>query len=417
MLDAISKLLCMNRLLETMQIKRNIKPLSLIAMLFVLFFLLYQLSFALQSTKFPLTWCFGADSMEEVYKGTSKTIASHKHPLFSLLTTPLYNIGSIIYSKIPESHMANMTLAFPVALFGAANVCLSFIIFMKNYPSQRIALLFSLLYGVSATTWVFSSFPETYVITAFFTNIFLLTLICQSNSSSSIALVSVTNALACYASPQQIFLAIIPCISYLITGNWSKQAFGSVAKYLFVLVILFLIPYEVYIKCVGSGWKLAPVYLSVYGEIQRFFVQEWYAVVLMNFLLFSVVGPSVHPSLFTDPSLAVIGEVSCLWIFAAVFYIILVVRSLVSLKKSSAKLKILYPGIMFFVVFYLSFFIYFFPKESFIYTLPSLLPWYLLIHSGYTAFYSWKWQVCLALFILIIIINNSKLIVLLNGLF
>ena len=388
-------------------------------LLFAGFFLLYQASLAFQATRFHPFLLFGADSMEDLFKGIwhgrIANTARLKHPLFPVVTMPLYQIGSSLYSFVPGSLGENLALAFPCALLGAINVCLSFWIFMENYPKRWLALVFVLLYGLSAATWIFSSIPETYVLTTLCTNLFFGVLLRWKDREDSALRMAGLNVLACYASPQQIFLAIVPCVYYLQAGHWSKQATRQVVRYVAILATLFIVPYGFFVNFLGFGWKFPAGYLYAYGQIQNFLDPAWYLVVFQNFMVFSVVGPIVLPKLYCDPSFIAFTQVSLPWIVVAGLYSICSARCLWALPRSPATFATLWPGAVLFILCYVGFFQFFNPKESFIYTLPMLLPWLLLIHSGYVNCHNVKWTALLVFLLFGVAANNFKLIVFLRG--
>src|SRR5262249_13118287 len=152
---------------------------------------------------------FGADNMEfvsrDMYKSGTLHIVITKHPLF-IITLPLYDAASKLYAWVPGFLQHNLIVAFPFALLGACNISVSFWTFMRNYANWQAALGFALLYGLSTATWFFSSFPETYVLTALCTTLFLGLLLPQTERPLSVPLIAGVHALVCYSAPQQIFL-------------------------------------------------------------------------------------------------------------------------------------------------------------------------------------------------------------------
>lgn len=386
--------------------------------LFLAFFVIYQMTLALHPVAIPLfpEWIFGADSMEEVYKGISTTLAGHKHLFFVALGGPLYKVGTTIYSSVTGVVGENLRLAFPTAIVGAINVSLVFNVFQRNYAEIRSALLFAILFGVAAATWIYSSFPETYVFTAFTTSIFFLVLIGWLTHSSSILPIASINALACYAAPQQILLAIIPCFFILRFENWSARSMKKVAQYALVITILFLIPYALYLEYVALGWKFAPGYVRAVGRFYYLLNPSWYVIAPLNYFVFSIVGPILQPSLYTDPSFSFIRQLNWHWIIIFAVYVLICIKSLLSLKVSKAKLRDMSLEIGIYIIFYVLFFLFLNPIESFLYTPPILLPWLLIVYSGFVAFESNRWRLVLIVFVIGIVLNNFYLIRFINSL-
>src|SRR5262245_33266159 len=136
----------------TMASHRTSKISAWCALLFVGFFLLYQLSLALHPTTFPSKppgnpyVFFGADNMEfvsrDMYKSGTLHIVITKHPLF-IITLPLYDAASKLYAWVPGFLQHNLIVAFPFALLGACNISVSFWTFMRNYANWQAALGFA----------------------------------------------------------------------------------------------------------------------------------------------------------------------------------------------------------------------------------------------------------------------------------
>ena len=390
--------------------------------LFAGFFLLYQVSLALQSTRFHphFTPLFGADSMEDLFignwRGRIGATAMWKHPLFPVVTIPLYQLGSKLYSPVPGPAGINLALAFPCALIGAINVCLSFWVFMRNCPNRRIATLFTVFYGLSAAVWVFSSVPESYALTALCTTLFLWAFLRWKDDAGSVLRLAGLNAIACYASPQQILLAIMPGVYYLQAGRWSRQSIKQVITFGLALVLLFIIPYEVFIKKAGGGYRFAEVYLNAYGDWKHFLDPPSYLVVLRSFLVFSVVGPIVRPELYADPSARVFELAGPAWLMIVGLYLVWSVGCLFALRGSTARAATLWPAILFFLTCYLGFFLFFNPEESFLYAMPMLLPLFLLLHSGFVNRPGWRWEGVLIVLLLTVAANNLRLVFFLRSL-
>jgi len=380
------------------------------------FFALYQVSLLGAVHPGDSFWRFGADSMEELFQRRSTTLAGVKHPLFALITPPLYQLGRLLYSWAPEDLAARLALIFPVALLGALNTALAIWVLEQNDRDRTTANLLGLLYGLCATSWVFSSYPDTYALTALCTTFFLGVLIVHLRRGTSMLPVAAANALACYASPQQIFLAVIPIFSRLRSERLSKRSLREAAQYGIVLVVLFVLPYLIFLEISGEGWRLAPGYVNAYSDVNRLVDVAWYPVVVLNFLVFSTVGPVVHPSLYRDPTTGFASEVDPYWYVLAGLYLILVVRGLRLLKESSSVLKPTADGLVAFLASYSLFFLVFNPMESFIYSFPALLPWFLLLQSGFAARDPGRWRAYLALLLVAVALNNLGVIAFLNHL-
>ena len=74
------------------------------------------------------------------------------------------------------------------------------------------------------------------------------------------------------------------------------------------------------------------------------------------------------------------------------------------------------PGLALFAIAYILVFLYVDPRESFIFAVMSLLPWLLILHTGYVGISSRLWRIVLACLIIGIFINNLMLMDFINEL-
>lgn len=414
------------------QMQPRYKTYLVSAIVFVCFFALYQLSLALQGNYFPPKRHFGRvffsgdNLIRKVMnlshnikfiqlKGDKVRIDFIKHPLYPAVAVPLYSAAEWMYRPAGRVLGHNLAYAFPSAFLGALNVCLSFLLFMRNGGNWSLALGFALLYGLSTTNWFFSSFPETYALTALCTTLFFALLLRQTEHDSSVLPVAGMQALASYASPQQVFLALVPCLYYLQRGQWSRQAMLRSAQYVVALGVLFCLPYEIMLQYSGWGWSLPRGYLGQWGSGDYLLDPHSYAVVFINFFLFSVIGPVISPAQYKSISLSLFEQVSWLWITVVVVYIAFIVTCLRRLRDSPAKATGLCPAILLFFLGYTFFFIYFNPEEAILYSLPVLFPWFLVLHSGFLGESArWRWSL-LGLLVAVTAINNMQMILLIRS--
>lgn len=383
--------------------------------LFFAFFALYLFSQALHPIAFDT---FGMDSMEDLYLGRTHSILAVKHPLFLIVSVPVYQVGKLILSPVSGTLGQNLVLSFPVALFGATSVCLAYLVFLRRCPDRPYAVSFTLLYGCSASAWIFSSFPESYVLTALATTFVLWILAPGPNSTGPrFRLLVVATCAAAYASPTQISLAVIPCTLWLADKGFGWAWIRQSARFGALLILGFAAPYFVLTKMLNFGWKFAPVYLGIYGRVTRLADPNCYVVVAKNFLLYSVVGPSMEPKLYTQlngpfaPALKTMA--SFLWLAAAILYGLLVASALRGLRNASrpwvASLAIL-------LGLHWTFFTFFNPAESFLYSLPVLLVWLLILYEGSSRAATPVPRLLLAALILAAALNNAYLIRFLSSL-
>lgn len=379
---------------------------------------LYQVSLALHPARIPLfpDWSFGADSMEEVFRGISESLAGHKHPLFTVVAIPLYQMGGLIYRFVPGSVGENLVLVFPTAVLGGVCVMLAYRLFRYVDGGSGNAFLLAVSFGFSASAWVFFSFPETYALTALMTTIFLWVFITRRDQPGIHYLIPVSNALACYASPTQIFLAVIPCFYFLKKGNWDLSAWKRAARYLFYMGSLFVIPYGLYLELAGLGWKLAPGYVLAYADYLYLLKPAWYLVVGLNSLLFSVVGPIAHPDQYTAPALSLFSDQSALWFAVSGLYLILLLWSVYRLLSSQSSFSDIGQGIILYILISAGFYLFFNPSEAFLYGLPNLIVIFLMILIGMSPARRRSLSYLLLPLAFGLGVNNFSLIRFLNGL-
>ena len=385
--------------------------------MFLGFFALYQLSFTFRTITFPGPngW-FWADSYVDSYKWLGHEGQASRHPLFALVAPHLYELGQVAYRAIDGHLGRNLTTAFPSALLGGLNVCLAFWLFLLNHPNRRAALGFSLLYGFSTSTWFYSSLPESYVMTAFWTNLFLLSLVKLGRANPGTARLALLNGLASLCAPHQILLAVVPGFYWLRTRRW-KTVLTNTAVYSLGLIAAFVIPYVLFLELFGAGFRFPDRFIRSYASVVHLIDPDAYVIPIVNFLIFSVVGPVMHPMMYHashpgfDHSFStVVASVPATWLIVAVPYLLLAGRSLLGLRRSPARLAALLPGISALIVSNIIFFAYFNPFEVFLYSMPLVLPWLLVLHSGFLRSMDSKWAGALLLLVVVTAVNSSLMV-------
>lgn len=353
-----------------------------LAFLFFSFFFLYQISLALSPVRFAQLWFFGADSQEQLFVHPLAHWNSTKHPLFTFLATLLYHFATSVYSWLPEPLNVNFALAFPVALFGAASVALGYGLFRRLGSEHEVALLFAALYGLGTSTWIFASFPDTYMVTSFATIIFFWALISARDKTTWIA---AANAGAALASPQQVFLAIVPVYLFLRSEAFRFSVRRTI-KYGFVLLLLFVLPYEIWLmksNVFDHRPDTALRYFNVYASLGHLREPASYGTILLNFFVFSLAGPISRPWTYRLPFTTFDEWFQPFWIGVAALYAVFAAVSLVGLRRASSETKRLVEGTLAFIFFQAGFFLYFNPLEAFLYSGPLLFPWLLVLHEGF----------------------------------
>jgi hypothetical protein len=384
------------------------------ACLFGSFFCVYVLSLPLFSERFVSPLIFGADDMLDAYQGGPGRNLMAKHPLFRVVSL-LYWIGTHIFSWAPPILAHNLSMVFPMATLGAAAVCVAYFTFLHNHANREEAISFAVLYGISGTAWLFSSFPETYVLTALCSNLVLWSILGDPKATvpSHVNRTALLNALACLASPQQIFLTLISFVRWVREFGLSTALIRRVVRYGAVFSAAFLIPYQIYLKLTGMGWRFGPVYLQVYGHMRNLLSPRWAAVVLANFFVYSVVPPAVQPQSYTDRYFSIWHTLPLTWVLVAGLFLAFCVFSLRGLKSPAARDTAI--PMLAFLAAYSLFFLYFNPSEAYLYTLPALLPWLLTLQGGFGT----KWNISRRIVLWVVIgaigLNNLHFRIFLHG--
>jgi len=371
----------------------------------------YLLTFSIQSHPLSADWLFGADNVKRIYFAVMDGWGAHRHIAFVVFAVPLFRIARAATGIFFEDPIGlNLSFVFPVALAGVMNVYLAFRIFLASHRDKLSAVLFTSIYGFAASIWIFSSFPDTHIITTLATNIFLLVLISQSGAKSTrLALVG-SNALAAFAAPQQLLLAIIPWTSYVLRNFLTRRMLVLVLRYGLYLGVTFFIPYALFLSTDAVD------IIQTWANIRNLIDPVWYILVPLNLLVFSVIGPIVHPNSYGNPDLLIFGQLPILWIILAVAFSVFALRCLVGVNRSPAKAGKWASGILLFELVYIALFIFFDPRESFIFSAASLLPWLIIVHAGYVGIKNRAWQIVLMCLIVGIAVNNSMLMIYVNDL-
>ena len=178
-------------------------------------------------------------------------------------------------------------------------------------------------------------------------------------------------------------------------------------------MVFFLIPNQMVLKTPSSDIIfLAGRWASVFNFLEA----SWYLLTPLNMLVFSVIGPAVFPIWYTETSLIIFKELPIYWMLLAAVFVAFTARCLWGLKGSPAKAVGIVPGLALFLLAYIAAFIYFSPSQQYIFTVVSLLPWLLIIHSGYVGIRSRIWRVVAVMLVVGVIVNNFVLVSYVNEL-
>lgn len=331
---------------------------KLLAAIAVLAFLAYQLPLPLLSEcPYPDFWYFNADSyrvsMTKSQDHLMVRYQASKHPLFVTVVRPMGRVGRFIYRPLPEPLRENMALTFPVAILGAANACLAFALFLTIGFRGRAAILATILYASSATIWIFSSFPDSYMGTTFFTNAFLLAWLRNRHWSTQAGLTS----LAALSAPQQALLGIIPVLKRNV----------PIVRFTAYAAALFCLPFWMSLLA-NKMLDLPTGEVLEWSNLSNLLHPLIWIRVIVAFAVMPIVIP--FPIDAADPlSFSSFSHEPVVWL------------ALASLIAYGVRMR-RWP-LPLYCFLYLAFFVCWTPREAFVYSAPLLMPLSLSMHSGW----------------------------------
>lgn len=380
-----------------------------LVLVFLLSFLVYQCTLpALALRPYPDFWHFGADSyrvsMEEELSHSMAAYQTAKHPLYVACATQLYRVGRKVLSRSFSSTLGeNLALTFPVAVFGALNAMVAFSAF-GAIGFRRLGRVFvTVMYAGSASIWIFSSFPDSYICTTFLTNLFLLAYL-KDQDMKRWWLLGVLNALASYSAPQQVLLQLIPWGHFLISGM-SKSHFARCLRYSITLTILFLIPYFIFLKW-SVSFTFAVNEAQRWSSIYNFLDYQWWISVPTGLFALSQLGV-LSPTVFESLKLASFHREITIW----ALLIVIVCYLVWGWRERRNEWKTVMSSLLLFCLVYAAFFIWWSPAEAFLFSAPVMLPFWLSAHSGWVSRqYKRVWLLGLVLACLLVVVYSVRLL-------
>ena len=87
--------------------------------------------------------------------------------------------------------------------------------------------------------------------TAFWTNLFLLSLVKLGRANPGTARLALLNGLASLCAPHQILLAVVPGFYWLRTRRWKTVLTNTAVG----LIAAFVIPYVLFLELFGAGFR------------------------------------------------------------------------------------------------------------------------------------------------------------------
>lgn len=388
-------------------------PLHLVAGILAAAFLLYQALLPLSHTRpYPDFWHFGADSHRISFEqpGGPHDMARYqgsKHPLFVVIGAPLHRVARAVYRRVvPEPLAENLALTFPVAVLGALNAGVALLLFRAAGFALGPALLLVALYAGSAAIVVFSAFPDSYICTTFFTNLFLLAWL-RDRDLEHWRLLALLTALAGLAAPQQMLLTLVP-IAALHAGGRLPVYAARAAKYGLTAVVLFALPFAAQLAIAMSG----DVAGFVGHEATRWSsldnlvdVQRW-AAVLLVFMNIALVL-SVPAETLETVELAGLIEHAGMWLNGVVVLTYGAIGRVWCGRPAGHAREMCLSLVAFFAV-YVAFFVWWTPTEAFIYSAPLVMPLWLVLHAPWVDVqHRLEWRAAVAVAALVVAAHSA----------
>ncbi|MBL6960563.1 MAG: hypothetical protein ISR59_05600 [Anaerolineales bacterium] len=309
----------------------------------------------------------------------------------------------------------NLFMKFPYAFFGALTVTVAFYLskLILETPSHRLA--FTLIYAFSGAILYFSSVPESYIITTFFTALYIYTFLKYKDSLSwkSISLLILWYVLSVLSEVLTVSLIIIPAIYF------AKDIFKNNKKRLSLLFFFTLSVFLAYILLnyvmrTISGDTLIAYYISFKEgneSIPLLSVFKEIGEVGLNFFFFSIGYPSyavTHP-LSWDPSYIGFFKPT-LWeyfkIKTATVFILFYSLFFISFIKQAKRKTLLTLSFMGYILIRLIGILFFNPWESYLYVTPAVLPLLVILMENINDYPKKTAGYFLYLFLLVLMVNN-----------
>ncbi len=375
-------------------------------------FLGYQLLLPLSATRpYPDFWYFGADSyrISFAYPGGPHEMARYqggKHPLFVLLGAPLHRVARPLSWRIaPEPIAENLALTFPVAALGALNVGVALLLFRTVGFTLGPALVVLLLYAGSSSIAVFSTFPDSYICTTLFTNLFLLAWL-HDRDLTHWRRLSVVTALAGLAAPQQMLLMLLPAAA-LLARDTSRATVTRLVKYGAVASLLFAGPYLAQLA-VQKGEVVAFMghQTSTWTSVGHLVDPRVWAAVLTVFVSLALVL-TVPPAVLDPVAIGEIATHAGAWLCGALVLAYGVAGYMRrACLRAGSRGMCLALGVFFAA--YVAFFVWWTPSVAFIYSAPLMMPLWLILHAPWVDVqHQFRWRAAVTVAALVVVAHSA----------
>jgi len=326
---------------------------------------------------------------------------------------------SIFYKKyfpfLEKNIEKNLYMKVPYAFFGALTVLVAFYIskLITEIPSHRLA--FTLIYGFSGAVLYFASVPESYIVTTFFSALYIYTFLKYKDNLSwkSIFLLILWYVLSVLSEVLTASLIIIPAIYFArdIIRNNKKRLSLLIFFAMSVFLAYMLLNY---VMRIISGDTLIAYYISFKQgneSISLLGIIKEIREVVLNFFFFSVGYPSysvTHP-LAWDPSYIGFFKPT-LWeyfkIKTATVFILFYSLFIISFIKQAKRKTLLTLSLFGYILIRFIGILFFNPWESYLYVTPAVLPLLVILMENINDYPKKAMGYFLYLFLLVHMVNN-----------
>lgn len=389
-----------------MQENDNTKTIS-IALLFSFFFVTYFFTglHNLSSHSFE-DYLFGAD--------TPNFFLDHE-PGGGLL---LRHVTTVLLSSWLKDIINNIKVLYAVT--GALGVVISYGIFSQFFNS-RLSILCACIYGFSLSIWFFSSFPESYIVTTIFINLYIYIFLKIRNEVTylKLFLLSLVLILAVINDFTSLMILLLPAVYFKKRLFYEKQILQKIIIHSFIvitisLVILSIISYKYF--------NMSPFtyYFSTYGRFLNTQYYTWRDISepLFNSLIFNIAAPekvvSFHTKAFPwylgffKPSLlSYLNYFPSLLFF--LMYVFLVLSSAIRIIKFRKEPDLFQFALLFYIVFRVIVFSCIInPGEAFLYSSILVLPILFILIVNFQKIFPEYVDHFLTLFLFLLIATNLR---------
>lgn len=318
---------------------------------------------------------FGADTRDIANNMRVPTLHMdmRKHLLFSVVTESLVDVVRLVF-RLTEDRAIMVSLG----LLSAANVTFAWWILHRFVTSVALATVLAITYGLTFSNIVFFSIPETYSLSNWFILVYFALLLAMKNTGSwgSAVILGASAGVASLFNPTLLSLSLV---GVLYRWRWGelKAVIGYGALTLFVALLVCILPYA-YVHGMENVEYVAN-YTESWASIDNLFNAREVALVSASFLLFSVVRPFTELTEVIELNHLLGYLQNPLAMVTLFFYLGISIAAIGQAIRHSDRL--VWPIFIWFGVM-LTFFIYFNPRESLLYSSQVLFPLALLVARG-----------------------------------